>query len=397
MNRKKYIDLFSGCGGLSLGFFNSKLWQGLFAVEKDSFAFSTLKHNLIDNHGHFEWPTWLTKTNHDIKEVLDSKRSELTALEGTVDLVTGGPPCQGFSMAGRRESSDQRNELVLHYLEIIKIVKPKVIFFENVEGFTLPFTKDGDRRFSNEVEEELHNLGYTAKGKLVNFSEFGVPQRRRRYIIVGFAEGIATGKDFFEELEVRREAFLQKRGLKAKTSLKDAISDLERKHGTIEVEGDKFKYGEYGESTSPYQDYVRSSHIITPDSHRFANHTTEIETRLKEVISSNLSTSKAVRERFGLNKSSIKLLQATDCSPTLTTLPDDYVHYSEPRILTVREYARIQSFDDWFEFKGKYTTGGHLRTKQVPRYSQIGNAIPPLFAELCAETIDGLLYEQSTL
>lgn len=397
MEKKKYIDLFSGCGGLSLGFFNSKRWQGLFAVEKDAFAFSTLKHNLIENHAHFDWPQWLTKENHDIKEVLESKREELAALEGTVDLITGGPPCQGFSMAGRRESSDHRNELVLSYLETIKLVKPKVIFFENVEGFTLPFTKDEDRRFSNEVEKELHELGYTAKGQLVDFAEYGVPQRRKRYIIVGFAEGVAVGKDFFAELQHRKVNFLKGKGLSAKVSIKEAISDLERKHGDFDVidgpKKDRFKYGKYGKANGTYQNYLRSVLIGTPDSHRFANHTTEISDRLKEIISSKLNTSKSVRDRFNLKKSSIKLLQENDCSPTLTTLPDDYVHYCEPRILTVREYARIQSFNDWFEFKGKYTTGGHLRTKQVPRYSQIGNAIPPLFAELCAETIDALVNE----
>ena len=74
-------------------------------------------------------------------------------------------------------------------------------------------------------------------------------------------------------------------------------------------------------------------------------------------------------------------MDGNDKSPTITTLPDDYIHYCEPRILTVREYARLQSFPDWFQFKGKYTTGGKVRTKEVPRYSQIGNAIPPLFGE----------------
>lgn len=78
-------------------------------------------------------------------------------------------------------------------------------------------------------------------------------------------------------------------------------------------------------------------------------------------------------------------------APTITTLPDDYIHYCEPRIFTVREYARIQSFNDWFEFKGKYTTGGKLRTKEVPRYTQIGNAIPPLFGEQVGVTLNKLL------
>jgi DNA (cytosine-5)-methyltransferase 1 len=84
---------------------------------------------------------------------------------------------------------------------------------------------------------------------------------------------------------------------------------------------------------------------------------------------------------FNTKKRSVTVLDRNQPSPTLTTLPDDYIHYAEPRILTVREYARIQSFDDSFEFKGNYTTGGVRRIREVPRYTQIGNAIPPLFGE----------------
>ncbi|MCJ7630786.1 DNA cytosine methyltransferase, partial [Candidatus Bathyarchaeota archaeon] len=94
-----------------------------------------------------------------------------------------------------------------------------------------------------------------------------------------------------------------------------------------------------------------------------------------------------VRARFGLKKKTLIPLDKDDQCPTLTTLPDDYIHYSEPRILTVREYARIQSFNDWFEFKSNYTTGGGRRKTEVPRYTQVGNAVPPLFAELCGTVL----------
>ena len=106
----------------------------------------------------------------------------------------------------------------------------------------------------------------------------------------------------------------------------------------------------------------------------------------------NLSSAE-IRKTFETKKSSTKLLDPKLPTPTLTTLPDDYIHYCEPRILTVREYARIQSFPDWYEFKGKYTTGGPLRKLEVPRYSQIGNAIPPLFGEIAGEALKELLSE----
>jgi len=86
-----------------------------------------------------------------------------------------------------------------------------------------------------------------------------------------------------------------------------------------------------------------------------------------------------------------KPMDGRKVSPTLTTLPDDYIHYCEPRILTVREYARLQSFDDWFEFRGKYTTGGKARCHEVPRYTQVGNAIPPLFGEQSGEVLKEIL------
>jgi len=122
----------------------------------------------------------------------------------------------------------------------------------------------------------------------------------------------------------------------------------------------------------------------TADSHRFAKHREHIIERFQFILNNsrkNKDIDKEIRDKFSLKKHCIIPLDANDKSPTLTTLPDDYVHYSEPRILTIREYARIQSFPDWFEFKGKYTTGGNRRKLEVPRYTQVGNAIPPLFGE----------------
>lgn len=105
------IDLFAGCGGLSLGLHLSG-WKGLFAVEKSPHAFETLKYNLIDKLNHFDWSDWLTKEPHDINELLNNYEKKLKQLRNKVDLVAGGPPCQGFSMAGKRVKEDIRNNLV---------------------------------------------------------------------------------------------------------------------------------------------------------------------------------------------------------------------------------------------------------------------------------------------
>ncbi|MFY8003759.1 MAG: DNA cytosine methyltransferase, partial [Chitinophagaceae bacterium] len=107
-HKSTYIDLFAGCGGLSLGLHNAG-WKGLFAIEKSPDAFKTLKHNLIDKKKHFGWPTWLPQESIEIDKAIDLYKNELKKLQGKVDLVAGGPPCQGFSMAGRRNENDQRN------------------------------------------------------------------------------------------------------------------------------------------------------------------------------------------------------------------------------------------------------------------------------------------------
>lgn len=139
-----YIDLFSGCGGLALGMHQAG-WKALFAVEKSEDAFNTLRFNLIDNINHFCWPNWLEQIEHDINNMLEDYKDELSALEGKIKLVAGGPPCQGFSMAGRRKEDDVRNKLVDSYLEFIDLVKPESLLFENVKGFTQPFNSADDR------------------------------------------------------------------------------------------------------------------------------------------------------------------------------------------------------------------------------------------------------------
>ena len=138
MSTFKYIDLFSGCGGLSLGLHNSN-WKGVFAIEKNDDAFKTLEYNLIKKKKHFDWPEWLPQNAHDINEVLNNYELELKKLRGQINLVAGGPPCQGFSMAGRRNESDERNDLINSYIKFVELVQPNLIFFENVKGFTMEF------------------------------------------------------------------------------------------------------------------------------------------------------------------------------------------------------------------------------------------------------------------
>ena len=384
MKKSTYIDLFAGCGGISLGLYNAG-WHGLFAIEKSPMAFETLRFNLIEKKNHFDWPTWLPQKNHDLRTVLGKYHSELKALAGQVDLIVGGPPCQGFSTAGRRNRKDQRNKLVDSYIEFVTLIKPKAIFFENVYGFTT--TKKDLKKgttYAEYVADQLCQLGYDIHHEVVNFSRFGVPQRRKRYILVGVQKGSA--KKFFDILEKNRISFLRGKKIKPFTSVSAAISDLEKKNGTIaDIDMPRFLAGVYISPKSHYQKLMRQgAEKVEPNSHRFSHHNETTTERFAAILKSaprDKNVSAWANARFGSQKQSIIPLASSKPSPTLTTLPDDYIHYSEPRILTVREYARIQSFADWFEFKGKYTTGGKSRVKEVPPYTQIGNAIPPLFGE----------------
>ena len=401
-SKPTYIDLFAGCGGLSLGLHQSG-WKGLFAIEKSPDAFKTLKHNLIDKRNHFEWPEWLPETNLEIDSVLKTYKSHLQELKNKVDLVAGGPPCQGFSMAGRRNENDTRNNLVKSYIKFISIVKPKVIFFENVKGFTQEFKKNIDKgkKYSNYVVDALKRNGYYVKGELVNFGDYGIPQKRTRFILVGVRNDLEnvskwSAESFFSEIKKNRHTFLLGKNLTINTNLQDAISDLLKSNGLKESPDTKsFQAGTYSKVNSTYQSLMRTGVVDSiADSHRFPKHRPDIIEKFDVIIKSckkNKDIDAKTRERFNIKKHTIIPLDENDKSPTITTLPDDYIHYSEPRILTVREYARIQSFPDWYQFQGKYTTGGKRRTQEVPRYSQIGNAIPPLFGEQAGLIIEQIL------
>ncbi len=384
-----YIDLFAGAGGLSLGFCNAG-FTGVFAIEKNKDAFSTLKYNLIDKN-HFEWPAWLPQKEHDITEILNDYSANLKDLKNNVDLVVGGPPCQGFSMAGRRDHSDFRNDMVNKYIEFVKCVMPKYILMENVHGISVDFKLDdgGNIKYSDLVIQGLRNLGYNIRTKEILMSDFGVPQRRIRFILIGSLRDDID--DFFDNLIQNKSEFLRSKKLKQKNSIYDAISDLLESNGTYRCPDCKqeFRSGIYGNKNTAYQRFMRKNlkANVRPDSHRFAKHNQDI-VNMQQYMIDNLEKGKRYKPSDNLipnlKRRGVVLLDPQGVSPTITTHPDDFVHYIEPRILTVRELARLQSFPDWYEFKGKYTTGGKLRKKDVPRFTQVGNAVPPLFAEQIA-------------
>jgi len=390
----KYIDIFAGCGGLSLGLYNAG-WQGIFAVEKNVDAFSTLKTNLIDNKNHFDWPVWLEIANHDIYDLIQRHRRELEALRGQVSLVVGGPPCQGFSMAGNRDADDVRNRLFGAYLKFIRLVQPDTLIFENVHGFTVAFSDENgekDYAYSDKIITALKQEQYNVGSMLIDVSDYGVPQRRTRFILVA-SKKIAP-KQFFDLLKNNCNKFLSERHLSARVSVEAAIGDLQHSYGTVACpDSPRFVSGVYGPIGSSYQAFMREGVTsLVPNSHRFAKHRKDTEDLFRRLIEYEDESKRYTPKTFlGLKKRGVTVWKRDSISTTVTSIPDDFVHFSEPRIPTVREVARIQSFPDWYIFQGKYTTGGERRKIDVPRYTQVANAVPPLFAEQLGLALKELL------
>lgn len=414
LRKFNFIDLCAGCGGLSLGLMNAG-WEGIFAVEKNTDAFSTLQHNLVKdakNSGWFEWPEWLPKKAIPLESLLSEHEGELHEHRDRVTLLAGGPPCQGFSSIGRRLAHDPRNQVFRNYIKLVEILQPKVVLMENVRGILHPFKSDGANDspeknpiYADLIKTALDDLDYEVWYSIVRAKDYGVPQTRPRFILVGVrreGRNLSALKPF-ATLQSCRPEFLRKRKLSTNpVTVKEALSDLSAKNPMEAcTETPRFKLGWYGSQTSDYQRLLHGS-VEDPvaDSHRFVNHRKETEGKFQWFLDNCDKGKKIAQEErgeFTNKKHTIYLLSPDHPAPTVTTLPDDLLHYSEPRILTVREMARLQSFPDWFAFKGKYTTGGDRRTKECPRYTQVGNAVPPLLAEALGEMLFKFLAETEAI
>lgn len=412
-----FIDLFAGCGGLSLGLMRAG-WKGHFAVEKDWFAFETLKANLIDGEKgcRYGWPSWLPKEPMDVGNLLKHHEQDLASLNGKIDLIAGGPPCQGFSLAGRRKRSDRRNQAIRHYFGVVKLIQPTLLLIENVRGITVEFGKKRRERenrkrvgrpakaFSVRIQEELEACGYRVFSDIIKGMDFGVPQFRPRFIMIAIlADQAPSLADPFVRLSASREAFLAGKGLPSHTpvTVRDAISDLEiAGQNLIQcIDSAKFQQLAYKGPRTVYQCLMNDGFGNNPNSMRLAKHTAETTARFEKILDTcrrGVQLNRKDRTSFGLNKHCTVPLDADKPCHTLTTLPDDILHYAEPRILTAREYARLQTFPDWFEFRGKYNTGGYLRSIECPRYTQIGNAVPPLVSECLGKMLKSIAFKRAT-
>ncbi|MBY5885361.1 DNA cytosine methyltransferase [Rhizobium leguminosarum] len=395
------IDLFAGCGGLSLGLGKAG-FKTLLGVEAHPDAFATYKHNLLDRRSAaHSWPRWLEKRAWYAQDLLVQHQAELFALRGKVDLIAGGPPCQGFSMNGLRRPDDPRSRMVDVYLEYVEILRPRLVLLENVVGFQSMNHRTGGT-YRDYVARVLDDLGYDTWCDVLRAADWGVPQRRPRFVLVAAIKGALCGIDPIQRMRVSRKAFLKARGLgPGETGAKAAISDLEAIDG-LDLDAEwghrGFKTLRRGAtSSSPFQQLMRIRSPAQPTDMRLPRHTEAAAQRMKNILDNcerGVCLRPEDRMRLGIKKRSTTPLDPNVPSPTIGTLPDDFIHYSEPRAMTVREHARLQSFPDWFSFQGPYTTGGPRRKDACPRFTQVGNAVPPLLAEALGEMLLGLLRQR---
>jgi DNA (cytosine-5)-methyltransferase 1 len=278
-----------------------------------------------------------------------------------------------------------------------------MVLLENVRGISAEFPRTHGRRgyepFVERIRRALERRGYRTFPALLRSVDLGVPQLRPRFFLVGVQRRSYAGRgripNPFSDVDRLKANFLERLGLRVGSplSVADAISDLQvRGNALIECKDSPgFSQIRYAGPRTHYQKQMHGAmNGHAPNSLRLANHRPEIRARYVRMVKSarkGVHLPRNESKKFGVRKMTVVVLDKHAPSHTLTTLPDDYVHYSEPRILTVRECARLQSFPDWFEFKGVYTTGGLRRRHTCPRYTQVGNAVPPRVATFLGELV----------
>ena len=398
--KPKCIDLFSGCGGLSLGL-GAAGFEVILGVEGHADAFETYKRNLLwRRSSKHSWPRWLECRAWRAEQLLERHFDDLSCLSGKIDLLAGGPPCQGFTLNGLRRPDDPRSKMIEVYLKYVETLCPRLVLLENVRGFASMKHKTA-ATYADYARSELSRLGYQCWDAIVNSCEWGIPQRRPRFILVAAAKGSLPGIDPMERLRVRRRRFLRSRGLwPGPTSARDALSDLKESDDVSHLDAE---WGHLGFKAlrrhddvplSPFQQLMRQDSPKDVSDLRLARHNPVAIARMRRILDRcerGICLRPEDRKQLGLRKRSITPLDPDAPAPTISTMPDDLVHYSEPRSMSVREHARLQTFPDWFSFHGPYTTGGKRRREACPRFTQVANAVPPLLAEALGEMLIGLL------
>ena len=407
------IDLFAGCGGLSLGLedagFTPVLFSELNRQAADTYLANREGMEIIEESD-------INKlTNQKLEKHLQNLKKRGIR---EIDLVCGGPPCQGFSGIGHRRTFqlDKKdipsNHLFLEMVRVIKKVKPKIFLFENVKGLlNSRWTPGGEKgEIWTAVLKAFRAIpDYTVRWELVHAKNYGVPQNRPRVLMVGIRkdvlnaalkkEIIPQGEDQFSAIQ---SGFLPV-GSNDAPSLEDLLSDLEDpefegKDGNPTYLKDPQSEIQIQLRTTRQSKRMKKGDPVTE--HEYSQHADYIREKFTHMIKHDGEIPVKFKTKKFAQRVFPKKWGAGGPNITATSLPEDYVHYREPRSPTVREWARIQTFPDWYVFKGPRTTGGRRRAgdpskgiwhRDVPRYTQIGNAVPVWLAKAIGQHLKKLL------
>lgn len=438
------IDLFAGCGGLSLGF-EKAAFTPVFVNELDKDALGTYllnRHHELGGEDFAQNAALRCNDAHELKgkrldrlvddlanipEIdfhFERNTSEVSGTGSTLDVLTGGPPCQGYSGIGiRRSYAVDRKEIPSNRLygrmaQIIRRMRPRIFLFENVQGLLVAkWTREGGDLIWPEVKAEFRKIpGYEVRWSLVYAKDYGVPQNRPRVLLVGIRKDILEACDFLHPENHDEDAvacgFLPAGQQGTFPHLSDLLGDLVDPEVATKLRASDFKPGKF-ETTAyprPAKTSIQKELRAPPtwDAKRRVSLTEQEYSKHKWAVVDKfdhmLKHDGRIPEKYKTRKFSQRVLKANwgngEPNITATSLPDDYVHYSQPRILTVREWARLQLFPDWYRFAGKRTTGGIRRAgnplegiydREVPKYTQIGNAVPVGLAQKVGEHFKTIL------
>lgn len=360
MGQYNVIDLFCGCGGFSKGFeeagynirFGIDLWSDAIVTYKKNFPNAAVLNGDITK---VSGKDILLKANLDMNEV---------------DVIIGGPPCQGFSVSGKRLIDDERNVLYKSYVQIVKELHPKIFVMENVPGLIRLFKG----QVAEQVVEDFTRIGYLVQTRILSAENYGVPQQRKRVFFVGLRNDLAE-----EGLSFQYPVPFMGSGTdRPAWTSKEAISDLDFIPDD-RILGEDIPYCLPAENK--YQKEMRNG------SNSVLNHSITLHNaKTKKIIAmvpDGGNYKDLPEELWNTRKVHIAWTRMDSKKPcfTIDTGHNHHFHYKENRVPTVRESARIQSFPDTFEFVG-------IKTSQL---KQVGNAVPPLLAKAIAESVRAVL------
>jgi len=405
------IDLFAGCGGLSLGLENAG-FEPVFVSELNREAMESyllnrdhLSYDLRKPERHCFDITEVTSSVKKVNELASYLRTE----HGEIDLVAGGPPCQGYSGIGHRrtftdltKSDIPSNHLYRHMARFVEAVQPRAFIFENVRGIlSARWNPDGEKgEVWSDVKAAFSSIGgksgvrgYTIGSKLVFAKDYGVPQNRPRVLMIGVRDDIR-----WIPFTNVAEGFLPTPTGGA-PDLIDLLGDLADKNWRRAQKTERYPFA----ATTNIQKLMRTKldgtiarkgDLVTEM--EYSKHSDEVIKKFAYMIKNDGEIPQSMRTKKFAQRLLPNHWGPTGPSITATSLPDDYVHFSLPRVPTVREWARIQLFPDRYLFSGKRTTGGRRRagdpgtgdwSRDVPKYTQIGNAVPIGLAQAVGEHI----------